>query len=99
MTNMIISPNQTQSTCPEDPKFPNVKCTKDSDCPPLKPVENGHGESFFLYKFRNCLGGLSHSDGTKLNAPVSEIFVMMIARQRVKEQLKRFQSYRGRNPE
>ena len=57
MTNMIISPNQTQSTCPEDPKFPNVRCTKDSDCPPLKPVENGHGESFFLYKFRNCLGG------------------------------------------
>ncbi|XP_015780585.1 PREDICTED: P2X purinoceptor 4-like [Acropora digitifera] len=43
MTNMIISPNQTQSTCPEDPKFPNVKCTKDSDCPRLKPVENGHG--------------------------------------------------------
>ncbi|XP_015780577.1 PREDICTED: P2X purinoceptor 4-like [Acropora digitifera] len=63
MTNMIISPNQTQSTCPEDPKFPNVKCTKDSDCPWLKPVENGH-------------------DGTKLNAPVCEIFVMMIARQR-----------------
>ena len=74
MTNMIISPNQTQSTCPEDPKFPNIKCTKDSDCPPLKPVENGHGESFFLYKFKQKVVW-SHSDSTKLSAPACEIFV------------------------
>jgi len=43
MTNMIISPNQTQSTCPEDPNFPGVNCTKDSDCHRLEPVTNGHG--------------------------------------------------------
>ncbi|XP_068749787.1 P2X purinoceptor 4-like isoform X2 [Montipora capricornis] len=43
MTNMIISPNQTQSACAEDPKFPNVNCTRDSDCPRLEPVTNGHG--------------------------------------------------------
>ncbi|XP_078361024.1 P2X purinoceptor 4-like isoform X1 [Oculina patagonica] len=43
MTNMIISPNQTQSTCPEDPNFPDVKCKKDSDCKRLEPVKTGHG--------------------------------------------------------
>lgn len=44
MTNMIISPNQTQSTCPEDPSFQDVKCKKDSDCQRLEPVKNGHGK-------------------------------------------------------
>ncbi|KAJ7387280.1 extracellularly ATP-gated cation channel [Desmophyllum pertusum] len=43
MTNMIISPNQTQSTCPEDPSFPGIKCKNDSDCQRLEPVSNGHG--------------------------------------------------------
>ena len=43
MTNMIITPNQTQKTCPENSKLPGVQCTNDSDCKPLEPVKNGHG--------------------------------------------------------
>lgn len=48
MTNMIITPNQTQGTCPEDPKFGDVNCTKDSDCPPLEEVEYGHGKNISM---------------------------------------------------
>ncbi|XP_058963911.2 P2X purinoceptor 4-like isoform X1 [Pocillopora verrucosa] len=43
MTNMIISPNQNQSTCPEDPNFTDVRCKSDSDCTPFEPVKNGNG--------------------------------------------------------
>ncbi|XP_068749679.1 P2X purinoceptor 4-like [Montipora capricornis] len=43
MTNMIITPSQTQTTCPEDPDETDVNCTKDSDCPAGKPVKYGHG--------------------------------------------------------
>ncbi|KAM7441494.1 extracellularly ATP-gated cation channel [Porites harrisoni] len=43
MTNMIITPNQRQKTCPENSKLPGVQCTNDSDCKPLEPVKNGHG--------------------------------------------------------
>ena len=43
MTNMIITPNQTQNTCPENSKLPGVQCTNDGDCKPLEPVKNGHG--------------------------------------------------------
>ena len=43
MTNMIITPNQTQNTCPESSKLPGVQCTSDSDCKQLEPVQNGHG--------------------------------------------------------
>ena len=44
MTNMIISPDQKQATCPEDPSFEGVKCSSDSDCTPLEPVPNGNGK-------------------------------------------------------
>ena len=44
MTNMIITPDQTQGKCPEDPGLSDVKCTKDSDCPAMEPVKYGHGE-------------------------------------------------------
>ncbi|KAL9981786.1 hypothetical protein ACROYT_G010533 [Oculina patagonica] len=43
MTNMIITPDQTQSTCPEDPELNDVSCTKDSDCQAMEPVQYGHG--------------------------------------------------------
>ena len=48
MTNMIISPNQNQSTCPEDPNFPDVRCKSDSDCTPFEPVKNGNGKPWHL---------------------------------------------------
>ena len=44
MTNMIISPNQTQGTCPEDPNEKDVICTKDSECLAGTPVQYGHGK-------------------------------------------------------
>ncbi|XP_057295438.1 P2X purinoceptor 4-like [Hydractinia symbiolongicarpus] len=43
MTNMIITPNQTQSKCPEDPKFKDNLCTTKDDCEALVPVKNGNG--------------------------------------------------------
>jgi len=43
MTNMILTPKQSQSNCPEDSKFKDVHCKKDSDCPKMVPVKNGNG--------------------------------------------------------
>ncbi|KAJ7387240.1 extracellularly ATP-gated cation channel [Desmophyllum pertusum] len=43
MTNMIITPDQTQGACPEDPDLHDVRCTNDSDCKAMEPVEYGHG--------------------------------------------------------
>lgn len=44
MTNMIITPNQTQGKCPEDVKFEENWCLNDSDCQPeYSIVKNGNG--------------------------------------------------------
>lgn len=61
MTNMIISPNQNQSTCPEDPNFPGVKCSNDSDCAPLEPVPNGHGKPHMSFSSSQDCSVLSKS--------------------------------------
>ena len=47
MTNMIITPDQTQGACPEDPELNDVDCTKDSDCQAMEPVQYGHGKMFY----------------------------------------------------
>lgn len=44
MTNMIITPDQTQGKCPEDPNEKDVICKSDSDCQAMEPVKYGHGE-------------------------------------------------------
>ena len=46
MTNMIITPDQTQGKCPEDPNEKDVICENDSDCQAMEPVKYGHGESW-----------------------------------------------------
>jgi len=43
MTNMIITPDQKQGKCPEDPKEKGVSCTNDGDCQAMEPVKDGHG--------------------------------------------------------
>lgn len=44
MTNMIITPRQRQSACPEDPKFKDNHCANDTQCvPKFEPVKNGNG--------------------------------------------------------
>ena len=43
MTNMIITPNQTQGKCPEDIKFEENWCQDDGDCEALRVVKNGNG--------------------------------------------------------
>ena len=44
MTNMVITPKQTQGKCPEDTKFKDNWCFSDEDCqPPLEVVKNGNG--------------------------------------------------------
>lgn len=44
MTNMIITPDQKQGACPEDPGEKDVICESDSDCVAMEPVQYGHGE-------------------------------------------------------
>ena len=46
MTNMIITPDQTQGACPEDPDEKDVSCKNDSDCQAMEPVKYGHGKFF-----------------------------------------------------
>lgn len=43
MTNMIITPDQSQGACPEDPNLTDVKCYNDSDCEAMEPTHYGHG--------------------------------------------------------
>lgn len=40
---MIITPNQTQGTCPEDPRLANSSCSQDSDCKFMAAIPGGHG--------------------------------------------------------
>ena len=51
MTNMIITPDQTQGKCPEDPGLRHVICTSDSDCKAMEPVQYGHGKLFHKNDF------------------------------------------------
>ena len=46
MTNMIITPDQSQGACPEDPDLADVVCNNDSDCQAMEPIHYGHGELF-----------------------------------------------------
>lgn len=41
MTNVIVTPNQSQYACPEDPQYSS--CRNDSDCKVGRPVANGNG--------------------------------------------------------
>ena len=51
MTNMIITPNQTRGECPEDPRFDDVYCQRDSDCKEGEAVANGNGMIRFFICF------------------------------------------------
>ncbi|XP_063002796.1 P2X purinoceptor 5 [Elgaria multicarinata webbii] len=43
MTNLIVTPNQQQGTCPENPGIPHAQCYRNSDCPSGEEVATGHG--------------------------------------------------------
>ncbi|KAI0207936.1 P2X purinoceptor 4 [Lamellibrachia satsuma] len=43
MTNMIVTPNQIQGRCDEDPKTKSAICSDDVDCPKGEPVKHGYG--------------------------------------------------------
>lgn len=82
MTNMIITPDQTQGTCPEDPELSDVNCTKDSDCTAMEPVKYGHGKliSQTEIKIKIKIWEVSNVDTSQLNTsfppnqPFSNIF-------------------------
>ncbi|XP_064619728.1 P2X purinoceptor 4-like isoform X2 [Lineus longissimus] len=42
-TNVIITKNQSQGECPEDPNIQDSWCESDADCPLLTAVDNGNG--------------------------------------------------------
>ncbi|XP_068271454.1 P2X purinoceptor 5 isoform X2 [Nyctibius grandis] len=43
MTNLIVTPNQRQATCPESVSIPDALCYKDGDCPAGEAVVAGNG--------------------------------------------------------
>ncbi|KAK7087843.1 P2X purinoceptor 4-like [Littorina saxatilis] len=43
ITNLLITPRQTQQTCDEDPSVPAGRCKVDSDCQKNKAVRYGNG--------------------------------------------------------
>ncbi|KAK7481559.1 hypothetical protein BaRGS_00027208 [Batillaria attramentaria] len=43
MTNVLVTPDQTQSTCEEDPTIEDALCETDADCPPGVPIIAGNG--------------------------------------------------------
>ncbi|XP_010157744.1 PREDICTED: P2X purinoceptor 5 isoform X1 [Eurypyga helias] len=43
MTNLIVTPNQRQATCPESASIPDALCHKDGDCPAGQAVVAGNG--------------------------------------------------------
>ncbi|XP_078235282.1 P2X purinoceptor 5 isoform X1 [Pogona vitticeps] len=59
MTNLIVTPNQRQSTCPESPGIPDALCYHDSDCPEGKAVVAGNG-----VKTGRCLKTGGNRSGT-----------------------------------
>ncbi|XP_048823193.1 P2X purinoceptor 5 isoform X2 [Lagopus muta] len=43
MTNLIVTPNQRQTTCPESVNIPDALCYEDEDCPAGQAVVAGNG--------------------------------------------------------
>ncbi|XP_078468228.1 P2X purinoceptor 5-like [Lampetra planeri] len=43
VTNLIVTPLQRQSKCPEHPKIPGALCTEDKECPAGEPLSTGNG--------------------------------------------------------
>ncbi|XP_021271201.1 P2X purinoceptor 5 isoform X4 [Numida meleagris] len=43
MTNLIVTPNQRQTTCPESASIPDARCSEDEDCPAGQAVVAGNG--------------------------------------------------------
>ncbi|NXI56248.1 P2RX5 protein, partial [Chloroceryle aenea] len=59
MTNLIVTPNQRQATCPESASIPDALCYKDEDCPNGEAVVAGNG-----VKTGRCLKDRDSSRGT-----------------------------------
>ncbi|XP_066057909.1 P2X purinoceptor 5 isoform X2 [Chamaea fasciata] len=59
MTNLIVTPNQRQATCPESASIPDALCDEDTDCLEGKAVVAGNG-----VKTGRCLKGRDSTRGT-----------------------------------
>ncbi|NXO36145.1 P2RX5 protein, partial [Locustella ochotensis] len=59
MTNLIVTPNQRQATCPESANIPDALCDKDTDCLEGKAVVAGNG-----VKTGRCLKDRGSTRGT-----------------------------------
>ncbi|XP_009632250.1 P2X purinoceptor 5 [Egretta garzetta] len=59
MTNLIVTPNQRQATCPESVSIPDALCYKDGDCPAGEAVVAGNG-----VKTGRCLQERNGTRGT-----------------------------------
>uniref|UniRef100_A0A8B9FBJ4 P2X purinoceptor n=1 Tax=Amazona collaria TaxID=241587 RepID=A0A8B9FBJ4_9PSIT len=59
MTNLIVTPNQRQATCPESDRIPDALCYKDGDCMAGEAVVAGNG-----VKTGRCLKDRDNIRGT-----------------------------------
>ncbi|XP_062448217.1 P2X purinoceptor 5 isoform X1 [Rhea pennata] len=59
MTNLIVTPNQKQATCPESVSIPDALCYTDGDCPAGEAVVAGNG-----VKTGRCLKDRDNIRGT-----------------------------------
>ncbi|KGL84375.1 P2X purinoceptor 5, partial [Tinamus guttatus] len=59
MTNLIVTPNQKQATCPESESIPDAVCFADGDCPAGEAVVAGNG-----VKTGRCLKDRDNVTGT-----------------------------------
>ncbi|KAM6118524.1 P2X purinoceptor 5 isoform 2-T2 [Phoenicopterus ruber ruber] len=58
MTNLIVTPNQRQATCPESVNIPDALCNKDEDCPAGEAVVAGNGvKTGRCFKDRDSIRG------------------------------------------
>ncbi|KAJ6657256.1 hypothetical protein lerEdw1_002623 [Lerista edwardsae] len=59
ITNLIVTPNQRQATCPESPSIPDALCYRNNDCPAGEAVVAGNG-----VKTGRCLKVGNNMSGT-----------------------------------
>ena len=57
MTNMILTPEQTQGKCPEY-NVPKARCKNDSECVAGKIPRKGHGELRYIFSLEFSFWGL-----------------------------------------
>ncbi|XP_040473414.1 P2X purinoceptor 5 isoform X4 [Falco naumanni] len=73
MTNLIVTPNQRQATCPESISIPNALCYKDEDCLAGKAVVAGNGNHFSAVQKTSLFTSRTQSTSPSLSSPKNQV--------------------------